>query len=92
MNTIFKDYLVPALVILLVAAFVIFAVQFIDQTSWAAGMRETAATTPLQIGAAPADFLSLLGAIGISLVRLTLLIGLPATITWNVLKRTKNKG
>ncbi len=53
-------------------------------------MRATAAVTPLEIGDAPADFFSLLGAIGISLVKLILLIGLPATITWNVLKRNNN--
>jgi hypothetical protein len=53
-------------------------------------MRATAAVTPLEIGDAPADLFSLLGAIGISLVKLILLIGLPATITWNVLKRNNN--
>ncbi len=84
-----KEYILPAFTYILVAALIIFAVQFIDQASWAAAMRETAAVTPLEIGDAPADFLSLLAGFGISLVRLTLLIGLPAMITWNVLKRTQ---
>ena len=87
---IIKEYILPALTYIFVAALIIFVVQFIDQTSWAAGMRATAAVTPLEIGDAPADLFSLLGAIGISLVKLILLIGLPATITWNVLKRNNN--
>ncbi len=84
-----KEYILPALTYILAASLIIFAVQFIDQASWAAAMRETAAATPLEIGDAPADILSLLAGFGISFVRLTLLIGLPATLTWNILKRTQ---
>lgn len=84
-----KEYILPALTYILVAALIIFTVQFIDQASWATAVRETAAATPLEIGDAPADFLSLLAGFGISLARLTLLIGLPATITWTILKRTQ---
>ena len=89
--TIIKEYILPALTYIFVAALIIFAAQFIDQTSWAAGLRAAAAVTPLEIGDAPADLLSLLGAFGISLVKLILLIGLPAAITWNILKRTNVK-
>ncbi len=88
MNT-FKEYILPALVYLLIAAVLIFSIQFIAQTGWAAGVRETAANTPPEIGDAPATFVEFLTALAISTLRMTLLIGLPFAVTFAILKRTQ---
>ncbi len=64
--------------------------QFLAQTSWAAGVRETAATTPPEIGAAPATFVEFLSSLAISTVRMTLLIGIPFAMTSAILKRTQS--
>jgi hypothetical protein len=90
MNTV-KEYILPALVYILIAAVLIFGIQFIAQTGWAVGVRETAANTPPEIGPAPATIAEFLTALAISTVRMTLLIGLPFAITSVVLKRTQNK-
>lgn len=86
-----KEYILPALVYIAVAALLIFAFQFLAQTGWAVGVRETAATTPPEIGDAPATFTDFLASLGISTVRMTLLIGLPFAITSAVLKRTQKQ-
>jgi hypothetical protein len=62
-----------------------------DQTTWAVGVRETAANTPPEIGPAPATFVEFLTSLAISTVRMTLLIGLPFAITSAVLKRTQKQ-
>jgi hypothetical protein len=69
----------------------IFAFQFLAQTGWAVGVRETAASTPPEIGDAPATFVGFLTSLAISTVRMTLLIGLPFAITSAVLKRTQKQ-
>ncbi len=86
---IFKEYILPAIVYILIAAVLIFGMQFIAQTGWAAGVRETAANTPPEIGPAPASFVEFLTSLAISTVRMTLLIGLPFAITSTILKRTQ---
>jgi len=91
MRHIFKGYILPALILLFVAALIVFAGQLAAQTSWAAGVRATAATQPSEVGPAPTDLPTFLGAIAISLVRLTLLIGFPAIITWNILRRIEQR-
>jgi hypothetical protein len=88
MNT-FKEYILPAIVYILIAATLIFAMQFLAQTGWAAGIRETAATTPSEVGPAPATFVEFLASLATSTVRMTLLIGLPFAITSTILKRTQ---
>ncbi|MEK6753805.1 MAG: hypothetical protein AABZ00_16225 [Chloroflexota bacterium] len=88
MNT-FKEYILPALIYILVATLIIFAVQFMDQASWAAAMRATAAATPLEIGDAPATFVEFLTSLAISTARMTFLIGIPFAITSTILKRTQ---
>ncbi len=88
MNTI-KEYIFPALVILLVASALAFGYQFLAQTSWAEGIRATAANTPLEVGSAPATFVEFLIALAASTVRMTLLIGLPLAITTIILKRNQ---
>jgi len=86
---IIKEYILPALVFILIAAIIIFGLQFMDQTTWAVGVRETAANTPPEIGSAPATFVEFLTSLAISTVRMTLLIGLPFAITSTILKRTQ---
>ena len=86
MNT-FKEYILPALVYIAIAALLIFAFQFLAQTGWAVGVRETAANTPPEVGAAPATVVEFLTSLAISTVRMTLLIGIPFAITSAILKR-----
>ncbi|MBI5824797.1 MAG: hypothetical protein HZB18_12275 [Chloroflexi bacterium] len=88
MNT-FKEYILPAIVYILIAAALIFAMQFLAQTGWAAGVRETAANTPSEVGAAPATIIEFLTSLAIATVRMTLLIGIPFAITSTILKRTQ---
>jgi hypothetical protein len=84
-----KDYFLPALVFIAVAALLIFGFQFLAQTGWAVGVRETAASTPPEIGDAPATLTDFFASLGISTVRMTLFIGLPFAVTSVVLKRTQ---
>ncbi|MBI5954990.1 MAG: hypothetical protein HY865_25305 [Chloroflexi bacterium] len=87
--TTIKEYILPAIVYILIAAALIFGMQFLAQTGWAAGARETAATTPSEVGAAPATFVEFLAALATSTVRMTLLIGIPFAVTSTILKRTQ---
>jgi|GEM_PF-5482665 len=89
MNHIFKEYILPALILILVATLIIFVGQFAAQTSWAAGVRAAATNQISEIGAGPTDILSLLSGFAISFIKQTILIGLPFAITWNILKRTQ---
>ena len=88
---IIKEYILPAIAILLVAALFMFGIQFLAQTSWAEEIRITAASTPSEVGPAPATFVKFLTALATSAVRMTILIGLPFAVTSTVLKRTQNK-
>ena len=87
--TFIKEYILPALVILLVAAALMFGYQFLAQADWAEGIRQTAASTPPEVGPAPTTFVEFLTSLAISTVRMTILIGLPFAITSAVLKRTQ---
>ena len=87
----FKEYVFPALVILLVAAALMFGYQFLADASWAEGIRASAASTPPEVGPAPTNITEFLIALATSAVRMTILIGLPFAITSAVLKRTQNK-
>jgi hypothetical protein len=82
---IIKEYILPSIVILLVAALLIFGIQFLAQTSWAEGIRVAAASTPPEVGLAPATLVEFLTALATSTVRLALLIGIPFAITSAVL-------
>ena len=86
-----KEYILPALVILLVAAALMFGYQFLAQASWAEGIRASAASTPPEIGPAPTNLTEFLTAFATSTVRMLILIGLPFAITSAVLKQTQNK-
>lgn len=86
---IFKEYIFPALVILLIAAALAFGFQFLAQASWAEGIRVSAASTPPEVGSAPATFVEFLTALATSTVRLAILIGIPFAITSAVLKRNQ---
>ena len=88
MNHFFKEYIFPALILILAAALLILAGQFIAQTSLAAGIRAAAANQPSEITGA-ADVFSLLSGLAVSLIKQTLLIGLPAIVTWNIIKRNQ---
>lgn len=92
MNTIFKEYIFPALILILVAALLIIAGQFFAQTSLAEGIRAAVANQPSEVSANATDFFSLLSGFAVSLIKQTLLIGLPAVATWNILKRTQKSG
>lgn len=87
----FKEYLLPALTLLLIALILVFAVHFIAQTSWAESVRTTAAAQTSGISDAPLTFTSLLRGLGFSIIKLTLLIGVTFTITWNSLKRANKR-
>ncbi|HNC91830.1 MAG TPA: hypothetical protein PL000_23150, partial [Anaerolineales bacterium] len=76
-----KEYILPALVILLVAATLMFGYQFLAQASWAEGIRASAASTPPEIGPAPTNLTEFLTAFATSTVRMLILIGLPFAIT-----------
>lgn len=89
MNHFFKEYIFPALILILAAALLILTGQFIAQTPLAAGIRAATANQPSEISGA-ADVFSLLSGFAVSLIKQTLLIGLPAIVTWNIIKRTKN--
>lgn len=84
-----KEYFLPTLVILLVAAMLIFGTQFLAQASWAEGVRETARNTPPEVGDAPATLVEFLTAFAISTVKTTFLIGIPFALASAVLKRTQ---
>ena len=84
-----KEYILPALVILLVAATLMFGYQFLADASWAEGIRASAASTPPEIGPAPTNITEFLTAFATSTVRLALLIGIPFAITSAVLKRSQ---
>lgn len=84
-----KEYIFPALIILIVAAVLVFGFQFLAQASWAEGIRASAASTPPEVGPAPATFVEFLTALATSTVRLALLIGIPFAITSAVLKRNQ---
>ncbi|MBK6791746.1 MAG: hypothetical protein IPG80_04220 [Anaerolineales bacterium] len=71
-----KEYILPALAILLVAAILMFGYQFLADASWAEGIRASAASTPPEVGPAPTNII---------------LIGLPFAITSAVLKRTQKQ-
>ena len=86
-----KEYILPALVILLVAATLMFGYQFLAQASWAEGIRASAASTPPEVGPAPTNIVEFLIAFATSTVRMTILIGLPFAITSAVLKRTQKQ-
>lgn len=86
-----KEYILPALAILFVAAILMFGYQLLTQASWAEGIRASAASTPPEVGPAPTNITEFLIALATSAVRMTILIGLPFTITSAVLKRTQNK-
>jgi hypothetical protein len=87
----FKEYVFPALVILLVAAALMFGYQFLADASWAEGIRASAASTPPEVGPAPTNITEFLTAFATSTIRMIILIGLPFAITSAVLKRTQNK-
>lgn len=86
---IIKEYILPAIAILLVAALLMFGIQFLAQASWADGIRASATSTPPEVGPAPATFIEFLAAFATSTVRLALLIGIPFSITSAVLKRNQ---
>lgn len=84
-----KEYLLPALMILAVAIVLTFGFQFLPQASWAEGIRVSAASTPPEVGPAPASFVEFLIALAASTLRLAVLVGIPFAITSAVLKRNK---
>jgi len=86
-----KEYILPALVILLVATALMFGYQFLADASWAEGIRASAALTPPEIGPAPTNITEFLTAFATSAVRMVILIGLPFAITSAVLKRTQKQ-
>lgn len=88
-----KEYILPAFIILIVAAALMFGYQFLAQASFAEGIRASAASTPPEIGPAPTNITEFLTALATSTIRMTILIGLPFAITSAILKRTqKQKG
>ena len=88
-----KEYILPALAILLVAAILMFGYQFLAQASWADGIRASAASTPPEVGPAPTNITEFLIALATSTARMAILIGLPFAITSAILKRAqKQKG
>jgi len=86
-----KEYLLPALAILLIAAILMFGYQFLADASWAEGIRASAASTPPEVGPAPTNITEFLIAFATSAVRMTILIGLPFAITSTALKRTQKQ-
>ena len=86
-----KEYILPALAILFVAAILMFGYQLLTQASWAEGIRASAASTPPEIGPAPTNITEFLTAFATSTVRMLILIGLPFVITSAVLKRTQKQ-
>ncbi|MFN8414570.1 MAG: hypothetical protein U0Z26_19490 [Anaerolineales bacterium] len=86
-----KEYILPALAILLVAAILMFGYQFLSQASWADGIRASAASTPPEVGPAPTNITEFLIALATSTARMIILIGLPFAITSAVLKWTQSK-
>ena len=86
---IIKVYILPALVILLVATALAIGYQFLAQASWAEGIRVSAANTPPEVGPAPATFVEFLTALATSTVRMTILIGIPSAVTSTILKRNQ---
>jgi hypothetical protein len=86
-----KEYIFPAVVILIVTAALVFGFQFLADASWAEGIRASAASTPPEVGTAPTNISEFLVALATSTVRLTILIGLPFAITAAVLKRTQKQ-
>lgn len=85
-----KEYILPALIILAVAIALTFGFQFLPQASWAEGIRLSAASTPPEVGPAPASFVEFLIALATSTVRLAVLVGIPFAITSAILKRKKS--
>lgn len=85
-----KEYILPALIILAVAITLTFGFQFLPQASWAEGIRLSAASTPPEVGPAPASFVEFLIALATSTVRLAVLVGIPFAITSAILKRKKS--
>ncbi|MFN8413394.1 MAG: hypothetical protein U0Z26_13485 [Anaerolineales bacterium] len=61
-----KEYILPALAILLVAAILMFGYRFLAQASWADGIRASAASTPPEVGPAPTNITEFLIALATS--------------------------
>lgn len=89
--TFLKEYILPAFIILLVTAALMFGYQFLAQAPFAEGIRASATSTPPEVGPAPTNITEFLTAIATSTIRMTILIGLPFAITTIVLKRMQKQ-
>lgn len=89
--TFLKEYILPAFIILLVTAALMFGYQFLAQAPFAEGIRASAASTPPEIGPAPTNMTEFLTSLATSTVRMIILIGLPFAVTSAVLKRTQKQ-